>query len=208
MADPLETVATPDRESRRKQPFVFANTPPRRGAVTDHEESGHGDAGPAAFACDLRSEPRLAIDSDHGATRLGYGGLHLVDGHDVHDRMPREHIDRPALPEFRERDLHRDLPASGAIELDELVDNGGMLLVDQSIQALAPPTEVESELAVDSSRCSHEVVMRDPSDLASSIRPTTLRARPLRRARSSWRQPRRCRSARIDLPNLNRSIVS
>jgi len=166
MADPLETVATPDRESRRKQPFVFANTPPRRGAVTDHEESGHGDAGPAAFACDLRSEPRLAIDSDPGATRLGYGGLHLVDGHDVHDRMPREHIDRPALPEFRERDLHRDLPASGAIELDELVDNGGMLLVDQSIQALAPPTEVESELAVDSSRCSHEVVMRDPSDLA------------------------------------------
>jgi hypothetical protein len=80
--------------------------------------------------------------------------------------MPSEHVDRPALPEFRERDLYRDLPAGGTIELDELVDDGGVLLVDQSIQALTSPTEVESELAVDGSRCSHEVVKRDPSDLA------------------------------------------
>lgn len=166
MADPLETLATRDRESRRKQPFVLGNASPRGRAITDHEESSHGHAGPAAFTCDLRSQSRLAIDSDHGATGLWHGGLHLVDGHDIHDRMPREYVDRPALPEFRERDLHRDLPAGGSVELDELVDDGGMLLVDQSIQALAPPTEVESELAVDSSCGSHEVVMRDPSDLA------------------------------------------
>jgi len=166
MADPLETVATPDRKCGREQLPVLCDPPPRGGAITDHEEAGHGHAGPAAFACDLRGEPRLAIDSDHRATRLWYGRLHLVDGHNVHDRMPREHIDRPALPELRERDLHRDVPAGGAIELDELVDDGGMFLVDQSIQALATPTKVESELAVDSSRCSRQVVMRDPSDLA------------------------------------------
>jgi hypothetical protein len=60
-------------------------------------------------------------------------------------RVPRKNIDRPTLPPDRERHLDRRIPASLAQQDHRRVDDLCVCLVEESVQALAVPAELQLE---------------------------------------------------------------
>ena len=71
-----------------------------------------------------------------------------------------------ALAEDRERDLDVDVPVVVVEQADDLVYDGCVTLVDQTIERSATPPNAEIKLRVKSRHHVFQVVVRDPTELA------------------------------------------
>ena len=83
VSDPCEAVAAAGRKRGPERVRVAPDPVARRRALGDDQESRHAAARPAAISGDLRREPRLPIDAEHGVPGLADARLDLVDRDDV-----------------------------------------------------------------------------------------------------------------------------
>jgi hypothetical protein len=63
--------------------------------------------------------------------------------------MPAEHVDRATLPEHVERDFERGPPTFARKESDDPLNNRGMRLVEEKIEALASPANPNVEIGAE-----------------------------------------------------------
>ncbi len=166
----------PDRH-RQRIPAAFTGDLPRESTPPTHLADQDVDV----------NDVRLQLDHDQGALA----------------RMPRQDIGHASLPEDRERDLRIQEPARqvlGEPARDRLVQSG-MPTVDETIE-IGTLDRAVTLIWTSSSRATSSSVPRTMrSRWPRSIREMTERSTPTRGARSSWRQPRRTRTARRRAPS-------
>ena len=120
---------------------MILDSTPRGPVLANDQETSDRDRVPATLPCDLHRQPLLAIQRDQGRLNVGHHGLHLDDQDDPSSLVECEDVDRAALPVDAERDLRRDEPAICAQSPDDLLDDGCVVGVQQSIKGLAIPCQ-------------------------------------------------------------------
>ena len=78
--------------------------------------------------------------------------------------MPREQVDGASLAEQGERDLGTDVPASRSERGCDLLDEGGVSLVEEAIQEAAAPLKVNHQSAIEGSDDSPKGCQADQLD--------------------------------------------
>ncbi len=118
---------------------------PRSRRISDHQQPRDASAIPSPGTCDLGRQPSLAIDPGKRRLRVGYDRLDLRHEDDARCRVEPKHVDRPALTPDGERHLDVGDPPRGTESDDQLVDESGMRLVEQPVQAFAVPPKANVE---------------------------------------------------------------
>jgi hypothetical protein len=115
-----------------------------RGLPND-EQPANTPTLPASLLGQLRRQAGLAVEPVEHRLRVRNNGLDLDHEQARRGRVPRQNVDRAALAQDRERHLDRDIPASFAEQYHRRVDESGVRLIEQPIEAFAAPAQLQIE---------------------------------------------------------------
>jgi hypothetical protein len=138
-----------------------------RRPIRDHQEPGDPGRDPAAVPDDPRRQPSLPIEPDHRAAGIPDRRLDLDDGQHAPRAMPGQHVDRTALAVDRKGDLDGRFPAGADEQGDGPVDDARVPFINEPVEALAAPPQLEVEPGVEGVDGRDQVAERHAPDLAS-----------------------------------------
>ncbi len=145
---------------------------------------------------DLGCQARLAVDASEGGLRIRHDRFDLGDEHDPGRRVEPEDVDRTAFATNRERNFDFGDPACGLEPLDKCLDEVGMGLIEESIQASPFQRSLRSRVASSASATRRNVPSGIDWRRPRSILEITDGDTSALAARSSWRKRLCNRSAR------------
>ena len=121
---------------------------------------------PATDRDHLAGEARFAIQPMKRCLGVGDDRLDLHGQQRAERRMERHDVDRTTFTPDGERDLDIDDPAGASKQPYEAINEGGVGVIDQSIETLASPPEVEVDVRSERRSDVHERGDRHPVELA------------------------------------------
>ena len=143
LPQPLANGSATDWKSGSIRLPECVDPPARRRRVADHQQASDSATRPPTRPRDIGSKSCLAIDAAEGGLRVRDDRFDLGDQNDPRRPVISEHVDRATFPADRERHLDIGLPAVASKAPDELLDEAGVRLVEQSIQTFAIPPKTD-----------------------------------------------------------------
>ena len=185
--------------------------PTTRRAVVDWPRPEHADGGRLLREPLRQTRCHANLDVEPTQRRLDGRqlGLHFDHDHRPGGLVPGEEVDGASGTTGVERGFGQDLPAHGHQDGNRLLDQCGVLLIKEPIDAVPPRHWRSIQTRASTAPATRRSVRgRTSSRWPRSMSETSCCRTRARRARSSCRHPRRRRSARMISPTRRSSTAT